>query len=104
MSTIDPTRYKLFDRMAGGLFQGTAKVFSSEERLGVFLIEFFRDDELEPLLAELRDIAAMEMSDQDWETYWWRSPAQSVPRDAKASHRLLEAVMGAISTAISGRA
>ncbi len=89
--------------MAGGLFQGVSKVFASEDELGVFLIEFFGDDELEPLLAELRDISTMEMSDQDWEAYWWRSPAQSAPQDALSSHRLLQAVIGEIVACLERR-
>ena len=96
MSQIDRNRYPLFDRMTGALFQGIWRHISSEDQLPAFLLSFFRDDEIESLLAELQQISSMNLNDKEWEEYWYGSQAGSAPIDAKSSTRLIQMVMAEI--------
>ena len=76
--------------MAGALFQGLGRSFSSEDQLPAFLLDFFRESEFEGLLTELQQIASKNLSDWDWEKYWYSSPAYSFPKNAESSTRLLQ--------------
>lgn len=93
MSSIDNARYPLFTRMAGALFQGLDRTFTSERQLPEFLLDFFRENEIGALLVELREILSMKLDDAEWERYWYSSPASSFPADAKSSDRLVRAVI-----------
>jgi hypothetical protein len=103
MSQIDRNRYPLFNRMAGALFQGLGRHFSSEDQLPAFLLEFFRETELEGLLAELQQISSMNLNDEEWEEYWYSSPAYSFPKDAGSSTRLIKMVVAEIHTRREGQ-
>jgi hypothetical protein len=96
MSQIDRNRYPLFDRMARALFPGIWRHISSEDQLPAFLLSFFLETEIESLLAELEQISAMNLNDEEWEEYWYSSPAASVPKDAKSSTQMIQIVMAEI--------
>jgi len=102
MRKIDPNRYPLFNRMAGAFFQGIGRHIS-EDHLPAFLLEFFEETEIENLLAELQKISSMNLSDKEWEKYWWGSPAGSFPGDAKSSTALIQMVMAEIRARRDGQ-
>ncbi|MES5484929.1 hypothetical protein QMZ05_19400 [Bradyrhizobium sp. INPA03-11B] len=93
MNPIDNVKYPLFDRMVSALFQGLGRSFSSEDQLPAFLLSFFNERETEGLLIELQQIAAKNLNDQEWEEYWYSSPAYSFPKNAEGSDRLVRIVM-----------
>src|SRR5262249_19299056 len=103
MRRIDPDRFPLFNRMAGALFQGIGRHLSSEDQLPAFLLDFFLESEIESLLAELQQISSMNLHDEEWEEYWYSSPAASVPKDARSSTRLIQMVMAEISARRGGK-
>lgn len=41
----------------------------------------------------IQSIASENLSDLEWEEYWYRSPAYSFPKSAKASKHLVEMVI-----------
>jgi hypothetical protein len=67
------------------------------------LLEFFRETEIEGLLAELQQISSMNLNDEEWEEYWYSSPASSFPRDATSSTRLVQMVMAEIPARQEGQ-
>ncbi|WP_074127768.1 hypothetical protein [Bradyrhizobium sp. NAS96.2] len=93
MKPIDPIQYPLFNRMVVGLFQGVGRSFSSEDQLPAFLLEFFHESEIERLLTELQQIASKNLSDREWEKFWYRGPAYSFPKNAESSNRLVRLVV-----------
>jgi hypothetical protein len=103
MSRIDPSRYPLFNRMASALFPGIWRDFSSEDQLPAFLLSFFLETEIDSLVAELEQVSSMNLNDEEWEQYWYSSPAASVPRDAKSSTQMIQMVMAEIRARRAGK-
>jgi len=99
----DPNRYPLFNRMAGALFQGIGRYVSSEDQLPAFLLDFFLETEIDSLLAELQQISSTNLNDEEWEEYWYSSPAASVPKDARSSTRMVQMVMAEIRARREGK-
>ena len=96
MSAIDQKQYPLFSRMVGALFQGIVRTISSEDQLLGFLLSFFQESEMGELLKELKEISSKNLSDKEWEEFWYSSPANTFPTDAKSSNRLVHMVVDGI--------
>jgi len=89
--------------MAGALFQGIGRYVSSEDQLPAFLLDFFLETEIDSLLAELQQISSTNLNDEEWEEYWYSSPAASVPKDARSSTRMVQMVLEEIRARREGK-
>ena len=64
----------------------------SESDLPVFLLGFFRDDELRPLRQELLAICDNNADDEEWQKFWSSSGAMAIPTTARESKELLKII------------
>jgi hypothetical protein len=96
MARIDKNKFPLLHRLLGAFYPGIPLSPRPEESWSSFLIDFFRDDELVDLYAELQKISSMNMTDREWESFWFQSPATTFPKTAEFSHLVLEILMKTI--------